>query len=85
MNLLNLLNQTFPKGLGPTIRCCSILLFFPKVKFDSIPTLLSIATIENFDITQFDVKMTFLYVEIYMDQPIGFVDKTNPTIVYKLK
>jgi hypothetical protein len=47
--------------------------------------LFSIAPIEDFDITQFDVKTTFLYGEIYMDQPIGFVDKTNPTIVYKLK
>jgi len=40
------------------------------------------------DITQFDVRTTFLYgeigEEIFLEQPLGFVDDENPTEVCRL-
>jgi hypothetical protein len=50
--------------------------FSPVIKFDSIRTILSVATAEDMNITQFDVKTAFLYgdieEEIYMVQHQGF-------------
>lgn len=50
--------------------------YSPVIKFDSIWTILSIATAKDMNITQFDVRTTFLYreieEEIYMTQPLGF-------------
>jgi hypothetical protein len=52
--------------------------FNPIVKFDSIKTMFSITTIEDINITQFDVCTFFLYGEIedkiYMTHPLGFVN-----------
>jgi histone deacetylase 1/2 len=58
------------------------------VKFDSIKTILFVTTTEDMDITQFDVRTTFLYgeigEEIFLEQPLGFVDDENPTEVCRL-
>lgn len=47
--------------------------FSSVVKFESIRSILVVAVVEEIDITQFDVKTTFLYgeiqEEIYMAQP----------------
>ena len=50
--------------------------FSPIVKFDSIRTLLSVAAVEDLNITQFDIRTAYLNgllrELIYMQQPIGF-------------
>lgn len=53
--------------------------FSPIVKYDSIIIVLVIVTVEDLDLTQFDIKTTYLYAnlkeEIYMCQPKGFISK----------
>lgn len=55
--------------------------FAPVVRYDTIRTLLSVASQRQMTLTQFDVKTAFLYgnidEEIYMTQPIGFDDGTS--------
>jgi hypothetical protein len=50
--------------------------FRPVAKFKSIRTILSIVAAEDLNITQFDVRTTFLNgdvdAEIYMEEPFGF-------------
>jgi hypothetical protein len=47
--------------------------FSPIVKFDSIITILAVAISKDLNITQFDIKTTYLYAslkkKIYMCQP----------------
>lgn len=61
--------------------------FAPVVRYESVRTLLSIATATDMEIAQFDVKTAFLHgdldEEIFMLQPEGFEDGTNR--VCKLK
>jgi len=58
------------------------------VKFNSIRTILSIAIVENMDINQFYVGMAFLYgridKEIFLEQPLSFVDEEHPTQICQL-
>jgi hypothetical protein len=55
--------------------------FSPVARFDTVRTLMAIATLHNMSIQQFDVKTAFLHGElketIYMAQPIGFDDQTG--------
>jgi hypothetical protein len=63
--------------------------FSPVAKFDSIRTFLSIVAVENYDLTQFDVRITFLHgtldEDLYMLQPPYFEDLNLPTHVCHLK
>jgi hypothetical protein len=63
--------------------------FSPVAKFDSIRTFLSIAAVEDLDLTQFDVRTAFLHgqldEEIYMIQPPYFEDVTRPHHVCRLR
>jgi hypothetical protein len=58
------------------------------VKFTSIRCILALATLEDMEIHQMDVKMTFLNgeleEEIYMEQPQGFVHQGGEHLVCKL-
>jgi hypothetical protein len=51
----------------------------PIVKYDSIRIVLVIVIVEDFDLTQFDIKIAYLYVdlneEIYMCQLEGLISK----------
>ncbi|PKU61494.1 Retrovirus-related Pol polyprotein from transposon TNT 1-94 [Dendrobium catenatum] len=62
--------------------------FSPVAKMPTIRLLLTIALNRKWDILQLDVSNAFLHGEltedIYMKQPQGFVDPTNPTAVCKL-
>jgi hypothetical protein len=57
-------------------------------KFGSIQTLLSIVAVEDLDLTQFNVRTTFLHgmldKEIYMNQPPYFEDPAHPKYVCRL-
>ncbi|GAB9477791.1 Integrase catalytic core protein, partial [Globisporangium polare] len=63
--------------------------FAPVAKFTSIRIILSIAAQYKLVLHQMDVKTAFLNglldEEIYMQQPVGFVDPKNPDRVCKLK
>ena len=51
--------------------------FSPVARFESLQLLLALATLENWEIHQMDIKSVFLYgnldEEIYMEQPQGFI------------
>jgi hypothetical protein len=55
--------------------------FTPAMRFDTLRTLLAIATIEDWDIQQIDIKGAYLKgqlkEEIYMRQPTGYEDGTD--------
>jgi len=63
--------------------------FSPIVKYDSIRTIIVIVIIEGLDLTQFDIKIAYLYAnlkkEIYMCQPKGFISKGQEKKVCLLK
>jgi len=63
-------------------------IFSPVVRFESVRTILALATLEKWGITALDVKSAFLYgridEEIYMEQPHGFVSKEQPHKVLRL-
>jgi hypothetical protein len=62
--------------------------FSPVVKFDSIRTVLSIATAKNLEMMQFNMKTAFLYGEIeediYIAPPTGFEEYSDAGMVCKL-
>jgi hypothetical protein len=62
--------------------------FAPVAKFTSIRCILVLATLEDMEIHQMDVKMAFLNgeleEEIYMEQPQGFVHQGGEHLVCKL-
>jgi hypothetical protein len=63
--------------------------FSPVVMIKSIRILLAIAAYYDYEIWQMDVKTAFLngnlLEDVYMTQPEGFVDPTNPSKVCKLQ
>jgi len=63
--------------------------FSPVVMLKSVRVILAIATYFNYKIWQMDVKTVFhngnLTENVYMIQPEGFVDPTNPGKVCKLQ
>ena len=63
--------------------------YAPIARLEAITLVLAFACIMNFKLYQMDVKSVFLngYIEeeIYVDQPLGFVDFDHPNHVYKLK
>ncbi len=62
--------------------------FAHVTKFTSICCILALATLENMEIHQMDVKTAFLNgeleKEIYMEQPQGFVHQGDEHLVCKL-
>ncbi len=62
--------------------------FAPVAKFTSICCILALTTLEDMEIHQMDMKMTFLNgeleKEIYMEQPQGFVHQGGEHLVCKL-
>ncbi len=62
--------------------------FAPVTKFTSICCILTLAALEDMEIHQIDVKITFLNgelkEEIYMEQPQGFVHQGSEHLVCKL-
>jgi len=62
--------------------------FVPIEKFTSIRCILALVALENMEIHQMDMKMTFLNgeleKEIYMEQPQGYVHQGDEHLVCKL-
>ena len=63
--------------------------FSPVARHTSLRTLLALANAHNLEVHQMDVKTAFLNGEIdcdiYLSQPVGFVDPDKPEHVCKLK
>ena len=59
------------------------------MRFESVRTILALATLEKWGVSALDVKSAFLYgtldEEIYMEQPDGFVTKDKQRKVLRLK
>ncbi|GJU84185.1 putative ribonuclease H-like domain-containing protein [Tanacetum coccineum] len=62
--------------------------FAPVANIKAIRLFLAFASFMGFPIYQMDVKSAFLYgtieKEVYVHQPLGFVDPTHPNKVYKV-
>ncbi|GJW16665.1 putative ribonuclease H-like domain-containing protein [Tanacetum coccineum] len=62
--------------------------FAPVAIIEAIRLFLAFASYMGFTVYQMDVKSVFLYgtikEEVYVHQPIGFVDPTHPNKVYKV-
>jgi transposase InsO family protein len=60
----------------------------PVVRIESVRVLLAFAALTGFEIIHIDAKTAFLNgdsdVELYVRQPVGFVDKRNPNKVLRL-
>ncbi|GJW46456.1 retrovirus-related pol polyprotein from transposon TNT 1-94 [Tanacetum coccineum] len=63
--------------------------YAPVARLESIRILLAIACANDFKLYQMDVKSAFLNgfinEEVYVAQPLGFIDFEKPNYVYKLK
>ena len=63
--------------------------FSPVAMLKSVQIMLAIAAFYDFEIWQMDVKIAFLYgflkEELYILQPIGFVDPKGANKVFKLQ
>ncbi|GKA27521.1 putative ribonuclease H-like domain-containing protein [Tanacetum coccineum] len=63
--------------------------FAPVARFEAIRLFLAFASFMNFHVYQMDVKSAFLYgtieEEVYVCQPLGFVDPEFPEKVYKVE
>ncbi|GJU79529.1 copia protein [Tanacetum coccineum] len=63
--------------------------YAPMARLESIRILLAYACAHNFKLYQMDVKSAFLNgfinEEVYVAQPLGFVDSEKPNHVFKLK
>ncbi|CAM8959925.1 unnamed protein product [Rhodiola kirilowii] len=63
--------------------------FSSVAKMTSVRVVLSLASSQNWKLWQLDVKNAFLYgdldKDIYMEQPLGYISKSHPGYVCKLK
>ena len=64
-------------------------IFSPVVRFETVRILLALAALNDWHISALDVKTAFLYgkldEEIYLDQPQGFIAKSQEKKVWHLK
>ncbi|GKF08444.1 putative ribonuclease H-like domain-containing protein [Tanacetum coccineum] len=62
--------------------------FAPVARIEAISLFLAFASYIGFTVYQIDVKSAFLYgtikEEVYVHQPLGFVDPAHPNKVYKV-
>ncbi|GKE34046.1 putative ribonuclease H-like domain-containing protein, partial [Tanacetum coccineum] len=62
--------------------------FAPVARIEAIRLFLAFASFMGFPVYQIDVKSVFLYgtieEEVYVHQPLGFVDPAHPNKVYKV-
>ncbi|GJU41030.1 putative ribonuclease H-like domain-containing protein [Tanacetum coccineum] len=62
--------------------------FAPVARIEAIRLFLAFASFMGFSVYQMDVKSAFLYgnitEEVYVNQPLGFVDPHHPNKVYKV-
>nr|GEW29360.1 hypothetical protein [Tanacetum cinerariifolium] len=63
--------------------------FAPVARLEAVRLFIAYAAHKSFTVYKMDVKTTFLYgplkVEVYVNQPDGFVDPYHPDKVYRLK
>ncbi len=54
-----------------------------------VRAIIAMATTKGWSLHQMDVKNVFLHgdlqEEVYMEQPLGYVDQTHPNLVCRLK
>jgi hypothetical protein len=62
--------------------------YSPVAKMTTIRTIIAMATPKGCSLHQMDVKNVFLHgdlQEVYMEQPLGYVDQTHANLVCRLK
>jgi len=63
--------------------------YSPVAKMTTIKAIIIMATAKGWFLHQMDVKNDFLHgdlqEEVYMEQPLGYVDQTHPNLVCRLK
>jgi len=61
----------------------------PVAKMTTLRTIIAMATTKGWSLHQMDVNNVFfhgdLQEEMYMEQPLGYVDQTHPNLVCRLK
>jgi len=63
--------------------------YSPVAKMTIVRTIIAMAVAKGWSLHQMDVKNVFLHgdlqEEVYMEQPLGYVDQTHPNLVCRLK
>jgi hypothetical protein len=63
--------------------------YSPVAKMTTVRTIIAMEATKGWSLHQMDVKNVFLHgdlqEELYMEQPLGYVDQTHPNLVYRLK
>jgi hypothetical protein len=63
--------------------------YSPVAKMTTVRVIIAMATTKGWSLHQMDVKNVFLpgdlQEEVYMEQPLGYVDQTHPNLVCRLK
>jgi hypothetical protein len=63
--------------------------YSPVAKMTTIRAIIAMATTKGWSLHQMDVNNVFLHgdlqEEMYMEQPLGYVDQTHPNLVCRLK
>ncbi len=63
--------------------------YSPVAKMTTIRTIIVMVVAKGWSLHQMDVKTIFLHgdlkEEVYMEQPLGYVDQTHLKLVYRLK
>jgi hypothetical protein len=63
--------------------------YSPIAKMTTIRAIIAMAAAKGWSLHQMDVNNVFLHgdlqVEVYMEQPPGYVDQTHPNLVCRLK
>jgi hypothetical protein len=63
--------------------------YSPVAKMTTVRAIITMAAAKGWSLHQMDVKNVFLHgdlqEEVYMEQPLGYVDQTCPNLVYRLK
>ncbi len=63
--------------------------YSPVTKMTTIRVIIAMAATKGWSLHQMDVKNVFFHgdlrEEVYMEQPLSYVDQTRPNLVYRLK